>query len=288
MLPLRRSIWQAHSSTLASATLSKRSNTSWKARGADVISPVHDIGRAADYDSPEEVAQQDLDAIERSDLVFALLDHLDSGTHFEVGYARKEGTPVIGYANDFEMGSETMIRGSGCKVYEICRLQSIMRSGGRMPESVLLLSGGLDSATLAYTHRPDLTVTVDYGSAVRMQRSKRQRKSPIELNLEHEVIEVDCENLGAGTMAGQQETDLGDAPEWWPYRNQLVVTLVAMKVVRRGADRLLVGAVADDQSHADGEAEFFELMDSLLSFKREISALWPRQSIEQLKSSYAK
>jgi len=83
-----------------------------------VISPVHDIGRAADYDSPEEVAQQDLDAIERSDLVFALLDHLDSGTHFEVGYARKEGTPVIGYANDFEMGSETMIRGSGCKVYE--------------------------------------------------------------------------------------------------------------------------------------------------------------------------
>jgi len=89
-----------------------------ESEGADVISPVHDIGRAADYDSPEEVAQQDLDAIERSDLVFALLDHLDSGTHFEVGYARKEGTPVIGYTNDFEMSSETMIRGSGCKVYE--------------------------------------------------------------------------------------------------------------------------------------------------------------------------
>lgn len=86
--------------------------------GADVISPVHDIGRAADYDSPEEVAQQDLDAIERADLVFALLDHLDSGTHFELGYARKEGTPVIGYANDLETISETMIRGSGCVVYE--------------------------------------------------------------------------------------------------------------------------------------------------------------------------
>jgi 7-cyano-7-deazaguanine synthase len=40
-----------------------------------------------------------------------------------------------------------------------------------------------------------------------------------------------------------------------------------MKVVRRGAERLLVGAVADDQSHADGQAEFFELMDSLLSFQ---------------------
>ncbi|WP_396614002.1 PfkB family carbohydrate kinase (plasmid) [Haloferax sp. S1W] len=89
-----------------------------ESEGADVISPVHDIGRAADYDSPEEVAQQDLDAIERADLVFALLDHLDSGTHFELGYARKEGTPVIGYVNDFETSSETMIRGSGCEVYE--------------------------------------------------------------------------------------------------------------------------------------------------------------------------
>jgi len=89
-----------------------------ESEGADVISPVHDIGRAADYDNPEEVAQQDLDAIERADLVFALLDHVDSGTHFELGYARKEGTPVIGYANDFETSSETMIRGSGCEVYE--------------------------------------------------------------------------------------------------------------------------------------------------------------------------
>ncbi|WP_135662121.1 PfkB family carbohydrate kinase [Halorhabdus rudnickae] len=84
---------------------------------ADVISPIHDIGRAADYDSPEEVAQQDLDAIEQSDLVFALLDHLDSGTHFELGYARKEGTPVIGYADNLETSRETMILGSGCEVY---------------------------------------------------------------------------------------------------------------------------------------------------------------------------
>lgn len=86
--------------------------------GADVISPVHDIGRAADYDSLEEVAQQDLDAIERADLVFALLDHLDSGTHFELGYARKEDTPVIGYADNLETSSETMILGSGCEVYD--------------------------------------------------------------------------------------------------------------------------------------------------------------------------
>ena len=142
-----------------------------------------------------------------------------------------------------------------------------MPSGGRMPESVLLLSGGLDSATLAYTHRPGLTVTVDYGQCCADAEVQASTQIANQLDLEHEIIEVDCENLGAGTMAGQQETDLGDAPEWWPYRNQLVITLVAMNVVHRGADRLLVGAVADDQSHADGKAGFFELMDSLLSFQ---------------------
>lgn len=89
-----------------------------ESEGADVFSPVHDIGRAADYDRPGEVARQDLEAIERADLLFALLDHLDSGTHFELGYARKAETPVIGYTNDYETNSKTMISGSGCEVYE--------------------------------------------------------------------------------------------------------------------------------------------------------------------------
>ncbi|MFC4359288.1 7-cyano-7-deazaguanine synthase [Halobium salinum] len=136
-----------------------------------------------------------------------------------------------------------------------------------MSESVLLLSGGLDSATLAYTHQPDLTVTVDYGQCCADAEIQASSQIAGQLGLDHKVIQVDCQSLGAGTMAGRQGIDLGDAPEWWPYRNQLVITLVAMDVVRRGADRLLVGAVADDQSHADGQAKFFELMDSLLSFQ---------------------
>lgn len=136
-----------------------------------------------------------------------------------------------------------------------------------MPDSVLLLSGGVDSATLAYSHRPDLSVTVDYGQCCAEAEIQASEQIANQLNLEHEVIHVDCTSLGAGTMAGEQEADLGDAPEWWPYRNQLVITLVAMHVIDRGAERLLVGAVGDDESHADGRAEFFDKMDSLLSFQ---------------------
>jgi hypothetical protein len=86
--------------------------------GISVISPIHDIGRAADYDRPEDIAQQDLDAIEDSDLVFALLDHLDSGTQFELGYARKAEIPVIGYAHNFSEDDKIMTVGSGCQIYQ--------------------------------------------------------------------------------------------------------------------------------------------------------------------------
>lgn len=85
--------------------------------GIDVISPVHDVGRAADHHDSETVAEKDLAAIEEADLMFALLDHPDSGTHFEVGYARKAGKPVIGYAHDSKKQEDTMISGSGCEVF---------------------------------------------------------------------------------------------------------------------------------------------------------------------------
>lgn len=136
-----------------------------------------------------------------------------------------------------------------------------------MPDSVLLLSGGLDSATLAYSRLPDLTVTVDYGQCCADAEIQASSQIAGELGLDHEVIEVDCGSLGAGTMIEEAAADRGHAPEWWPFRNQLVITLVAMDVVQRGANRLLVGAVADDQDHADGRREFFELMDLLLAFQ---------------------
>jgi 7-cyano-7-deazaguanine synthase len=135
-----------------------------------------------------------------------------------------------------------------------------------MIESVLLLSGGVDSTTLAYTHDPDLAVTVDYGQLCANAEIEASAQIASELEIPHEVIAVDCSALGAGKMAGEDESMRGQLPEWWPYRNQLVITLVAMDVVQRNADRLLVGAVAGED-HADSKPEFFEMMDSLLSFQ---------------------
>lgn len=134
-----------------------------------------------------------------------------------------------------------------------------------MPESVLLLSGGIDSATLAFDRRPDLTLTVDYGQICAESEIQASSKIADELNLNHEIISVDCRDLGAGTLADKESSTIGSAPEWWPFRNQLVITLAAMEVAPRGAERLLVGAVADDHQHADGQESFFDMMDTLLT-----------------------
>ena len=50
--------------------------------------------------------------------MLAILDGLDSGTLFEVGYARAKGIPVVAVAEDVPPRMLTMIEGSGCDVVQ--------------------------------------------------------------------------------------------------------------------------------------------------------------------------
>lgn len=78
--------------------------------GLGVFSPLHDVGRGP----AEMVAPADLQGLEECDRVFAILDGLDAGTLFELGYARKMGLPVYGYGETIEPENSKMITGSGC------------------------------------------------------------------------------------------------------------------------------------------------------------------------------
>lgn len=81
--------------------------------GADVFSPFHHVGPGG-----LEVVGADLDGLAGCDCVLALLDGLDPGTVFEVGWATKAGLPVVAF---FQRGSETeitMIAGSGTALYD--------------------------------------------------------------------------------------------------------------------------------------------------------------------------
>jgi len=80
--------------------------------GAKVFSPLHDVGPGGD-----EVALPDLDGLDKSNSVLALLDEVDTGTVFEVGYALAKGIKVIGYSQNPEISQLKMIRGSGIPIF---------------------------------------------------------------------------------------------------------------------------------------------------------------------------
>jgi nucleoside 2-deoxyribosyltransferase len=84
-----------------------------KGLGAEVFSPLHDVGMGL---SSAEIAQADLKGLRSCSKVLALLDGVDPGTIYEVGYARALEIPVVALAERVEPEHLTMIAGSGCDV----------------------------------------------------------------------------------------------------------------------------------------------------------------------------
>jgi len=83
-----------------------------RAQGLRVFSPLHDVGLGG----AEEVVPKDVDAIHRSHAMFAVVDHLDTGTVFEIGYARALGRPVVVLAQNVDEESLKMLEGTGCDI----------------------------------------------------------------------------------------------------------------------------------------------------------------------------
>ncbi|MGH2966291.1 MAG: PfkB family carbohydrate kinase [Solirubrobacterales bacterium] len=79
--------------------------------GAVPFSPLHDVGRGG-----PEVARRDLDGIDRSGAVLALVDGFDAGTIFEIGYAVRCGKPVVAYLDPQRSEDLTMLAGSGVEI----------------------------------------------------------------------------------------------------------------------------------------------------------------------------
>lgn len=133
--------------------------------------------------------------------------------------------------------------------------------------NAVLLSGGIDSVALAYWHRPAVVITVDYGQVAAPAEVRAAAAIAAALNIRHEVIRADCSAVGCGDMAPSRRAALNAAPspEWWPYRNQLVVTLAAARAVALGVRTLLIGTVRSDSRFADGRPEFMEALNRLLS-----------------------
>ena len=96
--------------TLAELWMVGQARRDLLAMGLDVFSPYHDVGLG----SAEDVVEKDLEGVRDCDVLFAIGDGLDSGTIYEIGYARALNKPVVFYAENESEQDKKMMEGSDC------------------------------------------------------------------------------------------------------------------------------------------------------------------------------
>lgn len=132
-------------------------------------------------------------------------------------------------------------------------------------KELLLLSGGMDSTALAAMRRPDRALFVDYGQRPAAGELAAALAIGREAGIAVDTLVVDCRVVGSGLLAGRPPPATAPSPEWWPYRNQLLVTLAAGWGLARGFERIVVGSVLTDRDrHTDGSPGFYDMLDKVL------------------------
>ena len=85
-----------------------------KSEGIKVFSPLHDVG----IGNAEEVTDKDVEGLNQSDVVLAIVDGLDSGTLFECGYAVAKEKKVVAFVQNESEKALQMLKGTGCDIEE--------------------------------------------------------------------------------------------------------------------------------------------------------------------------
>lgn len=160
----------------------------------------------------------------------------------------------------------------------ILQLQFTKHIGHYLKQSkAILLSGGMDSISLAYWYKPKYAFTIDYGQRPAKAEIAASSKVASLLNIHHEIIKVDCSDLGRGDLSGKPPSNLSKS-EWWPYRNQLLITLACMKAISLDLkiSEIMVASVKGDSRHKDGTKGFYKKINDLMHYQEgKIRVLYP-------------
>jgi 7-cyano-7-deazaguanine synthase len=130
---------------------------------------------------------------------------------------------------------------------------------------ILLLSGGYDSTALAWLERPGLALTIDYGQLPVRGEIRASRAICDALEIPHEILTLNSQALGSGDLAGRPALTIAPSSEWWPFRNQLLLTVASMRAMQSNARSIIIGTVNTDSFHADGRLEFIQHFNRLLA-----------------------
>ena len=136
-----------------------------------------------------------------------------------------------------------------------------------MSKTALLLSGGMDSYALMYQEMPDIAITINYGQKPAKAELHAAKILANRLSIQHISISIDLSTIGSGDLTGSPAISYAPASDWWPYRNQALITLSAMRLIPLGIQRLLIASVSTDSNLKDGTKEFISKISDLLSMQ---------------------
>lgn len=132
---------------------------------------------------------------------------------------------------------------------------------------LLLLSGGIDSIALAAWRRPSLCLTIDYGQAPAVAEFTAAKQICKDLGLRWQGLTIPIRELGAGDLASEAPSRCSNKSEFWPFRNQFLITVAAMAAIKNSCSTVSVGTVSTDNRHIDGSTAFIEKLSSILSMQ---------------------
>lgn len=129
---------------------------------------------------------------------------------------------------------------------------------------LLLFLGGVESTALAFQHRPDRLLTIDYGQASAVGELRAARHLAKILGIPHDEVALNARQLGSGDLVGRPKAEHSKVSEAWPFRNQFLITVAAMKYANDDLREIIIGTVSTDRVHADGSPEFLDRICALL------------------------
>jgi 7-cyano-7-deazaguanine synthase len=143
--------------------------------------------------------------------------------------------------------------------------------------AVVLLSGGLDSATTAAIARSAgyslFALSVDYGQRHRFELEAAQRVAAVLGVVEHRVVEVDLRGFGGSALTADidvpthrsaEEMSAGIPITYVPARNTVMLSLALGFAETRGAADIFIGVNAVDYSgYPDCRPEYIAAFERL-------------------------
>lgn len=151
--------------------------------------------------------------------------------------------------------------------------------------SVLLFSGGIDSTALLYWKKPEIALLINYGQVTFEAEQKAASEIAYSTNIPLITHSLKLDLVGSGTLAGEELSHHNLYSEFWPFRNQLLLTIALIFAVKNDFGHVMIGLTKSDDLFKDNSDLFIRKMDDLSMFqeyKVKISAPAIEYSVQEL------